>query len=525
MSPTFCHRRTPRAHWVIALAALWLGPCALRGAEPRGRFVWRPVRVPRFEEVVEQLHGWARQRPNRLQVEEVGRSQDGLPILLCRVSDFGVADDDKQRILFSTMHSAEVDGPMQVLYMMKWLLGDDPRAACIRQRQLVLAMPCMNPDSYVRRRYFNEFGGDLSWKGLRHPDQYPVGVAYDRVLRRYQPEAHVGVHATSGYQSGWMTESFISGDALLRPSDPAIADVLLDAMDHAGFGFVYGEHGAQQVRATRLVPGAVGRFYGKFSFCSETSYAYHVTKGIPLRTEISWQESFLVGARRFMEIGNATWRGERQPGYPANRVAMVGSAGLAAWGETAAQRRASRCELWDKIGQIALGVLYPEQKGKAVAVYCSDPALRGRLRGGAACLDGRWGAFIDHVAGEPIAAAYGLDHLRAFGRGWLEPAAVWLQGGTFTQGQDPVVRAGLSIRVHLPYPRPSIVEVTLDGRPTDGFVTYHNPGTIVEVGIGPGRTQPLHVVTVAYRPRRRDKEGFGPSDWALPQAAGPRGPQ
>ena len=476
---------------------------------------YQSVRIPPFDEIVTGVRKWEEQFPGRLKVEEAGRSKEDRPILLCHITDWSVPDDDKQRIFFSSMHSGEIDVPVQLLHLMRWLLSSDPHAATIRRRQRVMVTPCMNPDSYSRRRYFNEFGTNLSWSGLRDPEEYPIGKAYDAILKKYRPEAHVGVHATSGRKDGWMTESFISGDALLRPSDPAIADVLLETMDEAGFAFVYGEEGKQQIRATRIVPGATSRFHGQFSYCSETTYAYHVTKGVPLRTEIGWPESFVTGVRRFMEVGNQVWRGERHRGYPCNRVAMVGSAALAAWGETAAQRRASRCELWEKIGQISLGVLYPEQRGRAVAVCCTDPALRGRLGQNASCLDGTWDSFLANLKKEPAAERYSLRKLREVGQSWLKPGAVWMQGGTLTKGQKPQIEAGLSIRIHLPYPQPTIDEVCLDGRATSEYEVYHNPGTVVEVPVAPGKAGSLHIVSVAYQPNRDYREGFGAGDWAL----------
>ena len=476
---------------------------------------YQSVRIPPFDEIVTGIRTWEKQFPDRLKVEVAGRSKEDRPILLCHITDGGVPDHDKQRILFSSMHSGEIDVPVQLLHLMRWVLSGDPRAVAIRRHQRVMVTPCMNPDSYSRRRYFNEFGANLSWGGLRDPEEYPVGKTYDAILKNYRPEAHVGVHSTSGRKDGWMTESFISGDALLRPSDPSIMDVLMETMDQAGFAFVYGEEGKQQIRASRIVPGATSRFHGQFSFCSETTYAYHVTKGVPLRTEIGWQESFLAGARGFMEMGNEVWRGERHRGYPVNRLAMVGPVALAAWGETAAQRRASRCELWSKIGQIALGALYPEQRGRAVAVYCSDPSLRTRLRKGADELDGKWDRFLNNLAAESIAGEYALDGLRAAGRDWPQPAGVWLQRGELSKGQEPIIKAGLCLRVHLPYPNPTITQVCLDGRPTGSYVAYHNPGTIVEVPVPPGAAKPLHFVSVAYEPDRQYKEGFTPDDWAL----------
>ena len=221
----------------------------------------------------------------------------------------------------------------------------------------------------------------------------------------------------------------------------------------------------------------------------------------------------MVGVRQFIEIGNEVWRGERHRGYPVNRLAMVGPVALAAWGETAEQRRKSRVELWNELGHIALGLVYPECLDRVVAVCCTDPELRKKLASNAAYLDGQWSAWIENLEKEPISCLYDVSKLKEIGNNWPKPQTVWLQGGTFTKSQHPIIKAGLSLRIHLPYDQVSLTHVSLDGFDIETYYVYHNPGTIIEIPIPPGLAKPLHIVRVHYESTQDRKMGFKPEDW------------
>ena len=69
---------------------------------------FQSVRVPPFDEIVTGTRKWEKQFPDRLKVEEAGRSKEDRPILLCHITDWSVPDHDKQRIFFSSMHSGEI---------------------------------------------------------------------------------------------------------------------------------------------------------------------------------------------------------------------------------------------------------------------------------------------------------------------------------------------------------------------------------------------------------------------------------
>ena len=86
---------------------------------------------------------------------------------------------------------------------------------------------------------------------------------------------------------------------------------------------------------------------------------------------------------------------------------------------------------------------------------------------------------------------------------------------------DPLIHSGMNIRVFIPYKQPKITSVLLHGRScpqgeTDGYVVYHKSGTVLEFSIPPGKTKPLHFLTVACEPTEERLYGFTHKHWNLP---------
>ena len=108
--------------------------------------------------------------------------------------------------------------------------------------------------------------------------------------------------------------------------------------------------------------------------CKDAFYAYNKFHSIILTSECAWEKSALARQRRLLQIGNAIWPGERYAGYPT-RVMLKNSFHLiTAYGQTAAQRRKSRVELWNKIQYFSHGMDNPQQLGKVTYVCCTSAA-------------------------------------------------------------------------------------------------------------------------------------------------------
>ena len=165
---------------------------------------YTPTPGPTIGEMAAGLARWAEARPQLLEVETVGESPGGLPMLLCRITDEGVPDEDKQVASLTTTHTGvERSGASTVLKLVKWLVSDDPVADEIRRKQIVVAMPACEPDTYDRRStdvadLYSGRGcrvyGAWTWDGPTDPVNQPEAMAVKRVMDENQPDVHVVYH-------------------------------------------------------------------------------------------------------------------------------------------------------------------------------------------------------------------------------------------------------------------------------------------------------------------------------------------
>jgi hypothetical protein len=388
------------------------------------------------------------------------------------------------------------------------LIGDDPLAAEIRRRQIVLLMPCNNPDGLA-----GDGGSDVymcwSFDGVVDPDKHPEAVALQGVIDQYKPEVHADVHGVwFAEQTMWESTGISWASGLSRSFLPEIPRLMDAAAEQAGFLITAGEQSAGQVRATAPVPGADHHYYIRHANVNDCVYTYHTAHAITITFESGFEESTIVRLRRLLRIGNERWRGERYRGYPVNQVACWTSMALSAWGTTAAQRRASRVELWTKLGQLSYGCAHPEPRGTMMAFVCTDPETRARIFG-----DKKLPVVVEKLAAEAH-----IDGKTVMAFAERTPALNALQSGPVSKRATGPIEHGLVIRLLIPYADATLTHLCLDGHQiaesdTDGFHVRRRPGTIVEVAVPPGKVRNVHVVTCAYETKTTRRAGFQPSDW------------
>ena len=151
--------------------------------------------------------------PESVAFEEAGRSVRGQPIWMLTISDQGVVDEDKQRVLMvGQEHGQERSGSLALLELARWLVTS--AATEIRRRQTIALMPAVNPDSWEDLRFNNvndvNLYADYSLDG--EPTQ-PESLAVAHSLARLQPELFCSLH---GAEFGWkyrMGESSALGGA------------------------------------------------------------------------------------------------------------------------------------------------------------------------------------------------------------------------------------------------------------------------------------------------------------------------
>ena len=83
----------------LACCVLMMG---IAGAAVAEKPSFTPLVCPTLEEMEQGLKAWQERRPEAMKVEVAGKTPGGRDILLVRVTDFAVPDDDKQITLFAT---------------------------------------------------------------------------------------------------------------------------------------------------------------------------------------------------------------------------------------------------------------------------------------------------------------------------------------------------------------------------------------------------------------------------------------
>ncbi len=474
-----------------------------------------PLVCPTLEELEQGLAAWEKERPHFLKVEVAGKTPKGRNILLCRVTDAAVPDDDKQITLFATCHSAsEKNSVTTILHLIKWLISHDPAAAEIRRRQLVLLMPCNEPEGYELNRFLRDVYMCWDWNGVREPAKHPEAVVLQQVMNRYTPDAYVDVHGFSfAEQTMWESTGVTWGaGGFNRSFVPQIPLLMNEAAEKEGFIITMAEQSEGKLLATAPVPGADEHFYARYGKVNPAAYLYHKYHTIAMQMETGFEQSGVARLRKLLELGMQTWRGERYPGYPSNQVGCWTSMAVSAWGATAKDRRASRIELWKKVPQLAYGCAHPEHRGTVMAFFSADPEARKRI-----VADRKLEAVVEKLRSEQ---GYDVNAIAEFVS--TTPAMnAELSGPMIAIAQDPVIRNGVVMRLLIPYPDAEITQLRLDGHPvaesdTDGYRKFHNPATIVEIAIPPGKVKPFHVVTCAYVSQTSRRAGFSPEDWKRP---------
>lgn len=502
----------PDPLWSVVLAAsvLWIAGSSPAGAKP----VYEPLPHPSPEEIERGLNRWAEQHPEALRVEVVGRTAEDRPMLLCRVTNHTVSDEDKQVALLTACHAGgELNSCTGLLRLTKWLMSEDAEAKAIRRKQVVLVMPCCDPDGYSRQRVGNTLGGNpymgcWDWRGIINPEKNPEAVAIKGVIDAYRPEVHADVHGVWMDESTmWESTGMSWGSGLCRCYIPEIPQLMNEAAEEAGFLITMGEQSAGQIRATAPLEGAEHHFYLQHGGINDCVFSYFNYHSIPLTMEGGFEESIVIRLKRLLEIGNVKWRGEYYAGYPANQVACWTSMALAAWGDTAEERRESRVELWRKLPQLRYGCGHPEPRGTMMAFCATTPD------GAALLADKSIERIAERLKGHPDfdgeAIARFVDTTPAVN--------AECSGAGTAEGATPIEH-GLAIRLLIPYRTARIKHLRLDGDPieessTDGYVVYRDPGTIVQVNIPPGQVNDLHIVTCAYDPGEKRRAGFTEGDW------------
>lgn len=506
----------------VALAVI----CAASGAAQHmeGEDMHHEARWPSYERICAQLSAWASEHPDVMRLEELGCTAEGRPLLAAHITDPEADPAQKEHVLFTANHAGqERTAATGILMVMRWLLSDDALAQEVRRRQVVCCMPVGNPDGYERGGTTRNTHGlspcnDWTLEGPKDPANHPEAVAVQQLIDRYQPEVHSDFHGLDLSFPGYIAvenSGASYGNYALRPYHPRIMREMDAAAEAEGFPSDRGEIDAERLFYGEPYAAISEKFWLGRAQVFAGTYAYVHYHTLPLHSEVYWERSGLLKHKRLLEMGHETWPGEIYPGYPT-RVALWSNFDLlTAYGETAAQRRASRVELWSKQSQISLGFINPEVEGIKFVICATTPQARQRW-----LADTSTKAFAQRLRDDPgpLEAAPILDCLgnRPEGPGqWGAQPNIAFDKPAPRIDPAPPIEHGLSLRLRLAYPDAKIEDLRLNGEPiqeshTDGCVVYTARAfTHIQVNIPPERTkrEDFFVVTCRYDPGVKRTQG------------------
>ena len=498
---------------------------------------------PSFEEYEAGLLGWQKARPERITIEERGRTVEGRPIYMARVTDRTVADDDKQVLLLSASHGeSEISSVCGILHFLKWLLSDDCVAERLRRGLVVITIPLLEADTYVSNRekggmvYGNKKGRLIyhlnawTWDGPPPEADHPEQQTFFEMMEECQPDAHFDLHGLPWRDLGMVENVDIATPRLGRCFDPAIPEEVSRAVDAAGYCAIRSEVQAGRRCVARnaselgtashhfaCMPDSLASFG---MMINPTLMSFHRYHSVSFVAELFWMGSMVAACRRLAELGVERAPSEFFPGYRNNLVDASTHLLVSAWGDTAARRRKSRVELWNRSG-LCLQNGAPMVLSDTMLASCATTPEGQRLLG----VDPETGngegreKFLENIKNDKRFNAAALrDFLGDF------PPTMFAYSSAVNYpkpgGADySPIRNGLALRVCLQYADASVKEVRHNGHllaesPTDGYMVHHRQGTAVQVNIPPQKVHDLHVVTIRYDAPKRPLQGFTADDWS-----------
>lgn len=496
-----------------------------------------PERVHRItqEEYQATLKYWAQKYSDILTVDRIGESAAGLGINLLKITDPDVADDLKQVALITSLHGGpERSGTTTVLHCIEWLLGDSAEAIETRRKQIVLLMPVNHPEAMFQTDRFRNTAGidpytgggpqhwDLKTLEYKSADKAPEVKAVLDVVNRWKPDVHADMHGTglqeypleklgdrTRYQGQIMFE--VTGSAYsnyaLRPWDWRVTETIIKAGEEAGFpSDRFEADGQRSFHGPVMNPIADRTWRGQPNFYT-AQYGYAKYHTMVSAFEVGWEQSGVARLRGLLGIGNRRWQNEPFEGYPVDRVKAFIGHFVTSYGKTAAERRRSRVELWQRQGQFTQAVLYPQTDGRDTYFVATSPAA-------AAVLTRDLDEFLAGLSKRKDINADAVQKLIRSG----PEALLAVDKARHGDVRASSIAHGIGFRLRLPYKSPTIDAVTLNGhtlKQSDEYgwqSWFANGFTQVQVNLPPEVTakRDLFVISCEYTPDVVRRIGWTP---------------
>jgi hypothetical protein len=274
-----------------------------------------------------------------------GKSFEGRDIVFAVVTDPAVPDADKQ-ITFITggTHGSEETGRDSSMAFLEWL-ACDAAAEATRRNQIVYITTCLNPDGSLRNSYHNAQDVNIyaSFKsGATASAAHEGNILRDLILK-HKPDICIDVHGLAGggmNDTTYLHACFASN--LTSHYSEIMTRAAFAAAEAAGIPQSESKHHGT-FRGTESIPymAWAHEHHNSLCFTVETTENYY-----PLALT---RRSGLAKIQALTAWGNRVNPPLPWKGYPVDIISGSSMFAIMPLGTTAAQRRASRAEIFGAI--------------------------------------------------------------------------------------------------------------------------------------------------------------------------------
>jgi hypothetical protein len=346
--------------------------------------------IPMGEKGLNEVYGWldafVEKNKGITSKKVLGKSPDNWDIPAIFITNRDVPDDDKQiAVVTAARHGQELGARVVAPEILNFLTGEEARE--IRDKQLVIVVPVVNPEGFVLNRFCS------SRTSLTKTERLIFGGLFNA----FPPDMIIDYHSISAdmgtrYDVGDM-EVIIPANTTKWAMDEQIhqyvAQKMLDAAEEAGWP--YEIHTLEDLAAYYFGEREMGNtpwsslkekifmlhmqdFDDNYDI-PEESVLTHLTPdpGRPAYTNytcgpayMKWHplvigmetnhgaitdpggvaESGMVPCAALLKMGSGRFTWEKAPGYPINILHGDFRVSIRPVGKTAAERRASRIKIW-----------------------------------------------------------------------------------------------------------------------------------------------------------------------------------
>jgi hypothetical protein len=494
-----------------------------------------PTRRPSLLQYIGIMHYWEEKYPEYYKLEKVADSLKNKPVYLAIITDQKVSDDNKNVILITGFHSgAERTGALALLNFMEWLLGDSKTAVESREKNIILMMPLVNPDGFFGAEsnfnpkridpYSAGRGRDFDIPNLKlkNPQDSPEISSYIKVCDRFKPDFHIDVHGVALHKNGHLQPSSIGSafsNSALRPWDDRINELMMKAGNKAGFGYHRMEQSAQRIFYGPQMKGLKDYCWWGNPYFYTAMYSYFKYHTMISTMETTWNGAVIYPLIGLLEKANSGFSPGPVKDFKVNILKTSGDISLFSYGNTKAERRASRASLWHKQRNCAIGSLYPKYDNYFMAFVAYGKNGLKSLTGSSS--SGRWGQIPKEKLLDNISKIKYVD--TAVIKNFLSyscPRAIkFMYEKPEKPGEKSYLNEGISLLYRISYPDPEILDLRINGKELEldanaGYQKWNEDGfTFLKINIPADRCRKenIFLLSCAFKPREKRTYGWLPT--------------